>query len=126
MSHYQARVVRPLREARGLLPAEAVPYQVSGVHLRLRPKLMGYWIPLIAGLGLMVAGMKTAGSPFVSIPQLVIGIALLGVGAWDLVTDFGLLDFDLRPRRMLELPPGPPAPPVVDEPVAASVVDPTG
>lgn len=105
---YRAQAVKPLREVRAVLPDEPVPYQVSTVKLAVRPRLMSYWIPAILGLGLMVAGMKTAGQPFVGIPQLVLGIVLVGVAAFDLITDFGLLD--LRPpgrTAVLELGPGP-------------------
>jgi hypothetical protein len=77
---------------RTLLPAEAVPYEVSGRQVRISPRSLSYWIPFVAGLGVMVGGMKTAGVPFVGIPQLAIGIVLIAVASWDFVSDSGRLD----------------------------------
>jgi hypothetical protein len=85
---------------RSLLSADAVPYEVSGMHLRISPRSLSYWIPFVAGLGVMVGGMKTAGAPFVGIPQLAIGILLIAVAGWDFVSDSGRLDVaQAQPRR---------------------------
>jgi transposase-like protein len=89
---------------RTLLPAEAVPYELSGRHLRISPRSLSYWIPFVAGLGVMVGGMKTAGVPFVGIPQLAVGILLIAVASWDFVSDSGRLDVAQAPPRHARRP----------------------
>ena len=89
---YRVRAVAPVREARAELPAEAVPYEIRGRHLRVNPRLLSYWIPFVAGVGVMIGGIKTAGVPFVGIPQLLLGIALIAFASWDFVSDSGRLD----------------------------------
>jgi hypothetical protein len=89
---YRVRAVAPVRDVRAELPAEAVPYEIGGRHLRVNPRLLSYWIPFVAGVGVMIGGIKTAGVPFVGIPQLLLGIALIAFASWDFVSDSGRLD----------------------------------
>jgi hypothetical protein len=89
---YRVRAVTPVRDVRAQLSGEAVPYEVRGMHVRVNPRLLSYWIPFVAGVGVMIGGMKTAGAPFVGIPQLVLGVALIAIASWDFVSDSGRLD----------------------------------
>jgi hypothetical protein len=95
---YRVRAVTPVRDVRAELPAEAVPYEIGGRHLRVNPRLLSYWIPFVAGVGVMIGGIKTAGTPFVGIPQLLLGIALIAFASWDFVSDSGRLDVAASPR----------------------------
>jgi Transposase len=104
--HLRTKAVAPVREVRAELPSEPVPYEIRGRHLRVNPRLLSYWIPFVAGVGLMIGGMKTAGVPFVGIPQLVLGIALIAFASWDFVADSGRLDVASSPQA-----PAPPPPP---------------
>ena len=97
MHRYRARTVTPVREVRGQLSAEAIPYEVHGRHVRVNPRLLSYWIPFVAGVGVMIGGMKTAGIPYVGIPQLILGIALIAVTGWDFLAESGRLD--VKPSR---------------------------
>ena len=101
---YRVRAVAPVRDVRAELPAEAVPYEIGGRHLRVNPRLLSYWIPFVAGAGVMIGGIKTAGTPLVGIPQLLLGIALIAFASWDFVSDSGRLDVASSPRA-----PGAPA-----------------
>ena len=89
---YRARAVTPVRDVRAELSAEAIPYEIRGMHLRVNPRLLSYWIPFVAGVGVMIGGIKTAGVPFVGVPQLVLGIILIAFASWDFVSDSGRLD----------------------------------
>ena len=91
---YRVRAVTPVRDVRALLSPEAVPYEVRGMHVRVNPRLLSYLIPFVAGVGVMIGGMKTAGTPLVGIPQLILGIALIAVAGWDFVSDSGRLDVE--------------------------------
>jgi hypothetical protein len=105
--------VRDLRARTG----DAVPYDIGHRRVLVDPKSLTYWIPFVAGLGVMIGGMKTAGSPFVGVPQLILGIALIGVAAWDYVSDNGLLKLAPAAPPSLAEPPqllAPPPPPVDD------------
>ena len=102
--HYGTKTVEPVRTARAQVATDTVPYRVQGREIRISPKLLSYWIPFLVGVGLMVGGMKTAGVPLVGIPQLILGVALIALTAWDYVTDSGRLDVK-PPSR-----PSPPAP----------------
>jgi hypothetical protein len=95
---YRVRAVTPVRDVRAQLSGEAVPYEVRGMHVRVNPRLLSYWIPFVAGVGVMIGGMKTAGTPFVGIPQLVLGVALIAIASWDFVSDSGRLDVAPSPR----------------------------
>ena len=95
---YRVRAVAPVRDVRAELPAEAVPYEIGGRHLRVNPRLLSYWIPFIAGVGVMIGGIKTAGVPLVGIPQLLLGIGLIAFASWDFVADSGRLDVAPSPR----------------------------
>ncbi|HEX2043537.1 MAG TPA: transposase [Acidimicrobiales bacterium] len=92
VEHYGTKTVEPVRTVRASLEAEAVPYQVQGREIRVNPRLLSYWIPFLLGVGIMVGGMKTAGVPFIGIPQLLLGVALVAVTTWDFVSDSGRLD----------------------------------
>ncbi len=94
---YRVRAVAPVRDVRAELPAEAVPYEIHGMHLRVNPRLLSYWIPFVAGVGVMIGGIKTAGVPFVGIPQLLLGIVLIAFASWDFVSDSGRLDLVSSP-----------------------------
>ena len=94
---YRSRAVTPVRDVRAQLSAEAVPYEVRGMHVRVNPRLLSYWIPFVAGVGVMIGGMKTAGTPWLGIPQLVLGVILIAVASWDYVSDSGRLD--VRPSQ---------------------------
>lgn len=98
VEHYGSRTVEPVRNVRSSLAAEAVPYQVQGREIRVNPRLLSYWIPFLVGVGVMVGGMKTAGVPFIGIPQLLLGVALIAVTTWDFVSDSGRLDVKPPPR----------------------------
>ena len=95
---YRVRAVAPVREVRAELPPEAVPYVIRGMHVRVNPRLLSYWIPFVAGVGVMIGGIKTAGVPWVAIPQLLLGIALIAFATWDFVSDSGRLDVEPSPR----------------------------
>jgi Transposase len=101
----RVQVAAPMRDLSALVPAEAVPYDVHGREVRVNLKLLSYCIPFVAGVGIMVGGMKTAGTPFLGLPQLVAGIVLTAVACWYFVSDSGRLDLE-RPRPR-------PAPPSV-------------
>lgn len=88
------QVAAPMKDLSALLPAEAVPYDVHGREVRVNLKLLSYWIPFVAGVGIMVGGMKTAGTPFLGLPQLVAGIVLTAVACWYFVSDSGRLDLE--------------------------------
>lgn len=94
---YGVQAVRPVREVRALLSPHAVPYEVRGVEVRVNPRLLSYVIPFVAGVGLMIGGMKTAGTTLVAIPQLIVGMVLTAVAGWDFVSDSGRLDLG-RPQ----------------------------
>lgn len=97
VDRYRTRAVAPVREVRAELPGKAVPYDVRGRQVKVNPRLLSYWIPFVAGVGLMIGGMKTAVVPWLGIPQLVIGVALIATAAWDFVIDSGRLDFRPSP-----------------------------
>ncbi len=97
-----------VRDLQAQLPAVAVPYEVRGMHLPVKPRLLGYWIPFVAGVGLMVAGMKTARVPFVGVPQLVLGVVLIALTSWNFLSDSGRLGVRSSPPQ-----PPPAAPPAL-------------
>jgi transposase-like protein len=101
VERYGTKTVGPVRSVRASLAAEAVPYQVQGREIRINPRLLSYWIPFLVGVGVMVGGMKTAGVPFIGIPQLLLGVVLIAVTTWDFVSDSGRLDVKppARPAR---------------------------
>ena len=101
---YRVRAVAPVRDVRAELPAEAVPYEIRGRHLRVNPRLLSYWIPFVAGVGVMIGGIKTAGVPFLGIPQLLLGVGLIAFASWDFVSDSGRLD--VAPSPGTSAPPG--------------------
>lgn len=89
---YRLALVTPMRDLRALLSAGAVPFEVHGREFRVNLKQLSYWIPFLAGLGVMVGGMKTAGTPFLGLPQLAVGITLTALACWYFVSDSGRLD----------------------------------
>ncbi len=97
---YGLHVVTPVKDLQALLPTEAVPCDLRGKRVRVNLKLLSYCIPLVAGIGVMVGGMKTAGTPLLGLPQLIAGIALTAAACWYFVSDSGRLDLD-RPRPQL-------------------------
>lgn len=113
VQHYGTKTAEPVRTVRASLAAEAVPYQVQGREIRVNPRLLSYWIPFLLGVGIMVGGMKTAGVPFVGIPQLLLGVALVAVTTWDFVSDSGRLDVKppSSPARQGQGEEGEPPPP---------------
>lgn len=107
VEQYGTKTVEPVRNVRASLAAEAVPYQVQGREIRINPRLLSYWIPFLVGVGVMVGGMKTAGVPFIGIPQLLVGVVLIAVTTWDFVSDSGRLD--VKPPARPARPAGPSA-----------------
>ncbi len=97
VDRYRTRAVTPVREVRAELPDEFVPYDVRGKQVKVNPRLLSYCIPFVAGIGLMITGMKTAVVPWLSIPQLVLGVALIATASWDFVSDSGRLDLVSSP-----------------------------
>lgn len=104
VERYGTKTAGPVRSVRASLAAEAVPYQVQGREIRINPRLLSYWIPFLVGVGVMVGGMKTAGVPFIGIPQLLLGVALIAFTTWDFVSDSGRLDVKPPARSARPVP----------------------
>lgn len=108
VSRYRTGTVTRVRDLRAQLPAVAVPYEVR-MHVPVKPRLLSYWIPFVAGVGLMAAGMKTARVPFVGVAQLVLGVVLIALTSWTILSDSGRLNVRSSPLH----PPPRAAPPAL-------------